>query len=119
MMLGWLHFLFATMQVQLLERLGDQVAQAAAEGQAEEEVMGEVPDEFLDPILSTLMKDPVILPTSGNVVDRPTIMRHLLSDEHDPFNRMRLTPDMLQPATEVKAKIKAWLKEQQANKMQQ
>ena len=30
-------------------------------------------------------------------MDRSAIMRHLLSDETDPFNRQRLTPDMLVP----------------------
>jgi ubiquitin conjugation factor E4 A len=45
------------------------------------------PDEFLDPILSILMKDPVILPSSKVTVDRSTISRHLLSDQSDPFNR--------------------------------
>lgn len=29
----------------------------------------------------TLMRDPVRLPTSGNVVDRSTIAQHLLNDE--------------------------------------
>ncbi len=40
--------------------------------------MSEVPDEFLDPIMSTIMNDPVILPNSGVKVDRSTIARHLL-----------------------------------------
>jgi hypothetical protein len=39
----------------------------------------------------------VLLPTSGNIMDRTSIMRHLLSDETDPFNRKRLTTDMLVP----------------------
>ena len=39
----------------------------------------------------------VLLPTSGNIMDRSSIMRHLLSDETDPFNRKHLTPDMLVP----------------------
>ena len=38
----------------------------------------EVPEEFLDPIMSTIMNDPVILPNSGQRVDRSTIARHLL-----------------------------------------
>ena len=40
--------------------------------------LNEVPDEFMDPIMSTLMSDPVILPNSGMRVDRSTIARHLL-----------------------------------------
>jgi ubiquitin conjugation factor E4 B len=45
-------------------------------------------------------------------------LRHLLSDERDPINRQPLTADMLQPATELKAKITAWMREQRENKMQ-
>jgi hypothetical protein len=37
-----------------------------------EEALVDPPDEFLDPILSTLMRDPVILPSSKISVDRPT-----------------------------------------------
>ncbi len=58
-------------------------------------MLGEAPDDFLDPIMSTLMRDPVILPSSNTTMDRPTIMRHLLSDPRDPINRKPLTPDML------------------------
>ena len=36
------------------------------------------------------MKDPVLLPGSGNIVDRITIHRHLLTDERDPFTRAPL-----------------------------
>jgi hypothetical protein len=43
--------------------------------------MADAPDEFLDPLLMTLMRDPVRLPTSGNIVDRSTIAQHLLNDE--------------------------------------
>ncbi len=35
-------------------------------------------------------------------------MRHLLNDSTDPFNREHLTPDMLKPDTELKARIDAW-----------
>jgi len=33
------------------------------------------------------MKDPVLLPGSGNTVDRVNIHRSLLIDERDPFTR--------------------------------
>ena len=36
------------------------------------------------------MEDPVILPTSKQIVDRATIVTHLLSDPNDPFNRAPL-----------------------------
>lgn len=103
------------LQIQLLEGLAAQVAQAAVQEEAEEEVLGDIPDEFLDPIQYTLMRDPVKLPSSGATLDRATIMRHLLTDQRDPINRDKLTPDMLQPDVELKAKIDAWLKEQRAS----
>ncbi len=85
-----------------------QVAAAAAVAKAEDEAMEDAPDEFLDPLLYTVMEDPVRLPTSGKYMDRSTIQQHLLNDNSDPFNRAPLTPDMLEPATELKAKIEAW-----------
>lgn len=64
----------------------------------------EIPDEFLDPLMSTrscslstrvrsqadnvVMKDPVILPVSRVVIDRATIRTVLLSKELDPFNNV-------------------------------
>ena len=53
------------------------------------------------------MTDPVRLP-SGLAVDRPVIVRHLLSCEQDPFNRQPLTLDMLQPMPELRARIEEW-----------
>ena len=55
----------------------------------------DAPDEFKDPIMDELMEDPVLLPTSGKIMDRKHINRHLLSDQMDPFNRQKLTEDML------------------------
>jgi ubiquitin conjugation factor E4 B len=69
------------------------------------------PPEFLDPLLSTIMKDPVLLPTSNHIVDRATIYQHLLNDEKDPFNRMPLTVGMLVPQEELKTRIYKWLAE--------
>ena len=37
----------------------------------------EPPDEFADPIMGTLMSNPVRLPTSGQIVDRATIARQV------------------------------------------
>ena len=44
----------------------------------------------LDPLMATLMTDPVILPSSKATLDRSTIRSILLSDPHDPFNRAPL-----------------------------
>ena len=45
----------------------------------------------------TLMRDPVILPSSRTVIDRSTIKSHLLSDAKDPFNRVPLTINEVVP----------------------
>lgn len=50
-----------------------------------------------DPLMMTLMRDPVVLPTSGKIMDRAVITRHLLNSDTDPFNRQPLTTDMLRP----------------------
>ncbi|KAK8864525.1 hypothetical protein IAR55_001775 [Kwoniella newhampshirensis] len=76
----------------------------------------EIPDEFLDPLLSTLMKDPVILPVSRVVIDRGTIRTVLLSKEVDPFNNVPLKLEECIPDTELKAKIDVWLAESNSTK---
>jgi ubiquitin conjugation factor E4 B len=85
-----------------------------------EEDLGEVPDEFLgksqsgyadllsvrslvarftDPLMYTVMRDPVILPSSKAIMDRSTIKSHLLSDSKDPFNRVPLTIEEVIPSS--------------------
>lgn len=41
-------------------------------------LMVQAPEEFLDPITQEIMLDPVRLPTSGKIMDRANIIRHLL-----------------------------------------
>jgi ubiquitin conjugation factor E4 B len=72
------------------DELVEKFAQTFKEDQEAEEDLGDIPDDFLDPLMATLMEDPVILPSSKNVIDRSTIRSHLLSDPTDPFNRMAL-----------------------------
>lgn len=71
----------------------------------EELELGDVPDEFLDPLMYTLMEDPVILPGSKVTMDRSTIKAHLLSDPTDPFNRMPLKLEDVVDDVEMKKKI--------------
>jgi ubiquitin conjugation factor E4 B len=78
-------------------RLVEIFAKAKQEDEDAEAELGEIPDEFLDPLMFTLMEDPVILPVSRTVMDRSTIRSHLLSDPHDPFNRVPLTIDQVLP----------------------
>ena len=51
----------------------------------------------------TLMRDPVILPTSKTSIDRSTIKAHLLSDSKDPFNRAPLSIDEVIPGMLVRS----------------
>lgn len=77
-------------ELQMWTALGEKFKKAKeADDQAEED-LGEAPDEFLDPLMFTVMTDPVILPTSKITIDRSTIRSHLLSDPNDPFNRSPL-----------------------------
>lgn len=87
------------------EQLQRKVKGAKEMDEQEEEDLGEVPDDFLDPLMYTLMEDPVILPASRMSIDRSTIRSHLLSDPHDPFNRVPLKMEDVIPDTELQAKI--------------
>jgi ubiquitin conjugation factor E4 B len=84
--------------------VADVAAAHAADAQAEED-LGDIPDEFMDPLLYTLMEDPVILPSSRQTIDRSTIRSHLLSDPHDPFNRIPLSIEDVVPNVELRQKI--------------
>ncbi|KAK1305799.1 putative ubiquitin conjugation factor E4 [Acorus calamus] len=98
--------------IQEFVQLGSKAKAASVAAMDAEAILGEIPDEFLDPIQYTLMRDPVILPSSRISVDRPVIQRHLLSDNSDPFNRSHLTQDMLIPDVELKVKIEEFIKSQ-------
>ncbi|XP_020840437.1 ubiquitin conjugation factor E4 A isoform X1 [Phascolarctos cinereus] len=98
--------------------LAEKIKSLADLQQQEEETYADACDEFLDPIMSTLMSDPVMLPSSRVTVDRSTIARHLLSDQTDPFNRSPLTMDQIRPNTELKEKIQRWLAERKLQKEQ-
>ena len=62
----------------------------------------------------TLMKEPVLLPTSGNICDLANIKRHLLNKEHDPFNRAPLKISDLVPQDQLKSRIEKWIKQKLA-----
>ncbi|MCA0188224.1 MAG: hypothetical protein LCH90_19965, partial [Proteobacteria bacterium] len=81
-----------------------------------EEDLGDIPDEFIDPLMATLMEDPVILTTSGTTVDRKTIVAHLLNHKIDPFNRMPITMEQVLPDAELKARIDQFMAEKRRNR---
>ena len=78
---------------------------------AEKRLLEDCPDEFLCPIMSVIMTDPVTLPSSKQTVDRTTIARHLLSDQSDPFNRAPLTMDMVEPHQELRDRVRLWMEQ--------
>ncbi|KAG8688853.1 hypothetical protein FRC08_011233 [Ceratobasidium sp. 394] len=91
------------------------VEEAKALIEAEDD-LSDAPEEFMDPLMYTLMRDPVILPSSRATVDRSTIKAHLLSDVTDPFNRSPLKIEDIIPNEGLKAKIEAWLTERRGGK---
>lgn len=96
------------------ENLKNRFKTAKEQDDQDEEDYNDAPEEYLDPIMATLMLDPVILPTSRTTVDRSTIRSHLLSDPHDPFNRAPLSIDDVVDDIELREKINAWREEAKA-----
>jgi ubiquitin conjugation factor E4 B len=104
-------------QLKEWQQLGERVKTAKLAADEEEADLGDIPSEFEDPLMATLMDNPVILPASKAVVDLSTIRSHLLSDPHDPFNRAPLKIEQVIPDTELQAKIQAWKSEKLAQKV--
>ena len=72
------------------------------------------PEEFVDPLLGTLMKDPVLLTTSQRVIDRSVAVQCVLRGGRDPFDGQRLTMAMLVPQPELAERIQEFrLRKQQ------
>ena len=95
-------------EIEQFQDLRDKVEKIVVEKRMAEIDYGEIPDEFRDPLMATLMTDPVVLP-SGVVMDRPIILRHLLNSQTDPFNRQPLTDSQLESAVELKHRIHEWM----------
>ncbi|XP_059048694.1 ubiquitin conjugation factor E4 B [Achroia grisella] len=103
-----------TTEIERFKALADNAYQIAVSNQQKSDEYADAPEEFRDPLMDTLMTDPVLLP-SGKVMDRSVILRHLLNSATDPFNRQPLTEDQLRPATELKEKISQWQREKKAS----
>ncbi|CRG93491.1 ubiquitin conjugation factor E4 B, putative [Plasmodium gallinaceum] len=71
--------------------------------------VNDIPEKFLDPILQDIMLDPVLLPTSGIIIDRKNIERHLMSEPNDPFNRAPLSKEQLVAMPELKEEIHKYI----------
>lgn len=96
--------------IKVLGDFGARAEQQRIDDEQEELELGEVPDEFLDPLMFSLMEDPVILPSSKVSIDRSTIKAHLLSDATDPFNRVPLKLEDVVDDVELREKINQWKK---------
>ncbi|KAA8910425.1 ubiquitin elongating factor core-domain-containing protein [Sphaerosporella brunnea] len=108
------HHLKSAEDMHALAKLAAEVKTIKEREDEEEMELGDIPDEFMDPLMFTLMEDPVVLPTSKTSIDRQTIKAHLLSDATDPFNRSSLKIEDVMPDTELKARIDAWVTERKA-----
>lgn len=58
-------------------------------------VEDDIPEEFMDPIMMTLIEHPVELPVSKIILDKNTIEQQLLHCEQDPYSRTKLTMEIL------------------------
>lgn len=72
--------------IEELDHLSRQTATAVQSLVAEDAAEAEAPEEFMDPIMSEIMINPVTLP-SGINIDLETIRHHMMTDSTDPFNR--------------------------------
>ncbi|KAL5014805.1 hypothetical protein ScPMuIL_009075 [Solemya velum] len=102
-------------EIARFKHLQQNVMKLVVQKQKAEIHFGDIPEEFKDPLMDTMMNDPVILP-SGTIMDRPIIVRHLLNSQTDPFNRQALTEEQLIPATDLKEKIQKWIREKMSEK---
>lgn len=59
------------------------------------QMMEDIPDDLLDPIMGTLIKNPIILPNTNTLMDYDVIMRHLMEQSNNPFSREELTKAQL------------------------
>ncbi|GMF58575.1 unnamed protein product [[Candida] boidinii] len=81
------------------------------------ELGDDIPDEFLDPLMFTIMKDPVKLPHSKVSMDRSVLKAHLMNDPTDPFNRTPLKLEDVEDDEELKLKIETFKKEKKSSKI--
>jgi len=93
--------------------IADEVEKLVKLKNLEDQDFEDAPEEFKDPLMDTLMKDPVILP-SGNVMERSIIERHLLNSSTDPFSRLPLTAEQLVPNLDLKLRIQAWCRDKKS-----
>ncbi|KAG8434802.1 hypothetical protein GDO86_012957 [Hymenochirus boettgeri] len=100
----------STIAIEKFKLLAEKVAEIVNRNARAEIDYSDAPDEFRDPLMDTLMTEPVRLP-SGTIMDRSIILRHLLNSSTDPFNRQTLTENMLEPVPDLKERIQSWMRD--------
>ncbi|XP_067384083.1 ubiquitin conjugation factor E4 B isoform X3 [Channa argus] len=105
----------SSIAIEKFKLLSEKVEEIVAKNSQSEMDYSDAPDEFKDPLMDTLMTDPVMLP-SGKIMDRSIILRHLLNSPTDPFNRQPLTESMLESVPELKERIHTWMREKQGGR---
>eukprot|EP00607_Mallomonas_marina_P000870 CAMPEP_0182437684 /NCGR_PEP_ID=MMETSP1167-20130531/85215_1 /TAXON_ID=2988 /ORGANISM="Mallomonas Sp, Strain CCMP3275" /LENGTH=550 /DNA_ID=CAMNT_0024630693 /DNA_START=937 /DNA_END=2586 /DNA_ORIENTATION=- len=100
--------LLSLSEIEAMETLVEKVKEAREMYEDMDALIADAPSEFLDPLMNTLMRHPVLLPNSGTVMDKAVISQHLLNTETDPFNRSPLTLSMLQPDENLRLRIEEW-----------
>ena len=68
----------------------------------------EDPVEFLDPFLGSLMREPVLLLSSGKICERVIAVQCILRGGRDPFNGEKLTTEMMVFQADLSDRISAW-----------
>ena len=58
------------MRITGLNEIAVKVAASSSQQAEEDELLADAPEEFLCPIMSVLMTEPVLLPSSRKIVDR-------------------------------------------------
>ena len=103
-------------QLQILRRMVTKIEELKV-AEAEEDEMGEAPDEFLDPLTAEVMDDPVLLPSSQTIVDFNTIKQALLTVQQDPFNRSPLKLEDIVRDDRLRGEIQAWRDKRRADRL--
>jgi len=62
----------------------------------ENECEEDIPEEFLDPLLNSLIKEPILIPKQEQFFDRSSIMGHLMISKTNPYNREPLSVSELE-----------------------
>lgn len=105
-----LHQFLAVRRKQLREKKDkENEAQAVFVGEA-------IPEKYLDPLMGTLMVDPVRLPSSQRIVDRSVAIGCVLRGGRDPFDNSKLDFAMLEPLPAFAIELANFKVRQEQNK---